>query len=586
MKSFFKIFFASFLALVVFTVIGIFAFRWFITQSVESQRIHVEPATVLVIDLSKPLMEQTMDADVSFPGGQTPSISGLFDVVRAIQFAKKDSAIKGIYIKCAENANGFASSEELRNALIDFKQSKKFVIAYANYISQKSYYVASVADRLYCNPQGMLDWRGFSMVYPFLKGALDKLEVKPEIFYAGQFKSATEPLREKQMTPANRLQSLFFLNELYSMLLLAAADKTGTDTAVLHQYANEYTIRSATDALKNKLIDDVKYDDEVKAEIQSRIGLKSTDKIPFISVADYIKSADWNATNSESKIALIYAQGDIVDGQGKDDEIGGDRYVALLRKARLDKNIKAVVLRINSGGGSSMASEMIWREVTITRKEKPVVVSMGDYAASGGYYIACNADSIFAQPNTLTGSIGVFSIYGDVSGLMVNKLGITFDGVKTSSFADFGNLFRGMTNEEKKIAQANVDSIYAIFKVRVAAGRKMPDTYVDSVAQGRIWSGKQALKLKLVDRLGNIGDAIVCAANMSKLKNYQLKELPAVQSFWDKLLHAKNNKVSISTMLLDEQLDQESTTVLKQVQQVKSWFGQPQARLPFFIEIK
>ncbi len=587
MKSFFKIFFASLLAFIIFIVIGIFSFKWFIDKKIKTKKPIIVSGTVLVIDLSKPLMEQTIDAGISFLEGQTSSINGLFDVVRAIEFAKKDAAVKGIYIKCAENPNGFATSEELRDALIDFKQSKKFVIAYADHITQKAYYVANTADKLYCNPQGMLDWKGFAMEYMFLKGMFNKLEIKPEIFYAGQFKSATEPLREEQMTPANRLQSMSFLNELYSMFLKATVDKTGVDTSILHQYANEYTVRTAIDGLENKLIDGLKYDDEVKTEIQERIGFEKVDKIPFMMMADYIKAIDWNTMDTENKIALIYAQGEIVDGQGNNKEIGGDRYTALLRKVRLDKNVKAVVLRINSGGGSAMASEMIWREITITRKEKPVIISMGDYAASGGYYMACNADSIFADPNTLTGSIGVFSIYGDVTKFMNNKLGITFDGVKTSPSADFGNPFRAMTDMERKIAQADVDNIYRIFKTRVAEGRRIPITYVDSIAQGRIWSGRQALQLKLIDHLGNLHDAITCAANMVKLKNYQLKELPVVQSFWDKILNAKANNPSVNESLLNTtQFNLDNAPILKQLWQVRSWFGKPQTRLPFFVEIK
>ena len=585
MKTFFKIFFASFLALVIFTIIGIFILNRIIDDAVEPEKRIVEAKTVLVIDLSKPLLEQKTESGLSFPEGQTASVNGLFDVVRAIKFAGTDSAVKGIYIKCAANPNGFATSEELRNALIAFKQSKKFLIAYSNTISQQAYYIANTADKLYCHPQGMLDWKGFSMQYTFFKGMLDKLEIKPEIFYAGQFKSATEPYREKQMTPASRLQSMVFLNEMYSMFLLAAANKTGVDTATLHLLADGLLIRKASDAMQYKLIDGLKYDDEVKEEIQAKIGLAKTDKIPFMTVADYIKAVDWKGAKRENKIALIYAEGEIVDGQGEDEEIGGNRYMDLIRKARLDNDIKAVVLRINSGGGSAMASEIIWREVTLTRKEKPVIVSVGDYAASGAYYIACNADSIFAQPNTLTGSIGVFSIYGDITGLMNNKLGITFDGVKTSPYADFGSAFRPMTDKEKQVAQAGVDSIYMIFKTRVSEGRHIPLPYVDSIARGRIWSGRQAIKLKLIDRIGNLQDAIDCAARMAKLKNYQLKELPVTQNFWDKIFNLKDSKPSVKTNLLHAGLGEENALLLKQISTVKSWFGNTQMRLPFFVKV-
>ncbi|MES2776553.1 MAG: signal peptide peptidase SppA [Bacteroidota bacterium] len=583
MRSFLKIFLASFLALVVFTLIGSFIFGWFIEKAIEPDKPIIASKTVLVLDLSKPMMEQTRESGFSFPDGQTPSVNGLFDVIRAIKFASTDESVKGIYIKCANNPNGFATCEELRNALMHFKKAKKFVTAYSNTISQKAYYVANTADKVYCNPAGMLDWKGFSMQYTFFKGMLDKLEIKPDIFYAGQFKSASEPFREKQMTPANRLQSSVFINEMYGIFLQAAATKTGLDTAVLHQLANDFVMQHASDALRYKLVDGLKYDDEVKEEMQAKLGLDKTDKIAFMTMFDYIKAVDLNPGRADDKIALIYAEGEIVDGKGGDGAIGGETYTGILRKARLDSNVKAVVFRINSGGGSAMASEMMWREVTLTRKIKPVIVSMGDYAASGGYYIACNADSIFAQPNTLTGSIGVFSMYANVNGLMNNKLGVTFDGVKTSPSADFGSAFRLMTDKEKGVAQASVDSIYQLFKNRVSEGRKIPLTHVDSIAQGRIWSGTKAIQLKLADRVGGIQDAIDCAFRMARLTSYQLKELPVTQSFWDKIFNSKDNKTSMQTRLINAELGEEHAAILKQVQTVKSWFGTTQTRLPFFV---
>ncbi len=583
MRSFFKFFLATFLALLVFTVIGIIVFGWFLGNAVATEKPTVASKTVLVLDLSKQLMEQSTESGFSLPNGQTAAIDGLYDVVRAIRFAKTDDAVKGIYIKCESNPNGFATSEEIRNALMDFKQSKKFVMAYANSISQKAFYVANVADIVYSHPNGTLDWQGFSMQYTYLKGMLDKLEIQPEIFYAGQFKSATEPLREKQMTPANRLQALAFLNEMYGMFLQTAFNKSGTDTATLHRAANDFVIHSAADALQYKLIDGLKYDDQVKEEIQTKTGLEKTDKIPFISMADYMKAIDWSSQQSDQIIALIFAQGEITEGKGNDGEIGGDTYLSLLQKARLDSNIKAVVFRINSGGGSSMASDIMWREVSLIKKVKPIIVSMGDYAASGGYYIACQADSIFAQPNTLTGSIGVFSVYGNIAGLMNNKLGITFDGVKTSPSADFGSPFRPMSMKEKQVAQAGVDSTYSMFKNRVAEGRKIPLGILDSIAQGRIWSGRQAMQLHLIDRIGNLQNAIDCAARMARVANYELKELPIIESFWDKIFKANDKKPLVQTNLINNSLGEENAAVVQQIQIIKSWFGTTQMRLPFFV---
>ena len=585
MKSFFKIFFATLFALVVFTGIVFWLSKSFVDKAIEPEKPVRQDNTILVFDLSKPIMEQTTEAGIPMPQSNNTAMNGLFDVVRAIKFAKTDVKVKGLYLKCSGNPNGFATSEELRNALIDFKQSKKFVFAYANEISQKAFYVANVADKLYCNPQGMLDWKGFSMQQTYFKGLLEKLEIQPEIFYAGQFKSATEPFREKQMTPANRLQSTIFLNELYGMFLQSATQKSGMDTGSLHALSNNYAVRSAYDALRYKLVDGLKYDDEVKDEMQAKAGIAKGEDIPLMPMADYIKAIDWSSSSKLNKIAVIYAQGDIVDGKGEDNEIGGDKFMELLRKARLDSSIKAVVLRINSGGGSAMASEQIWREVTLIRKAKPVIVSMGDYAASGGYYIACNADSIFAQPNTLTGSIGVFSLYGNVSGLMTNKLGITFDGVKTSPMADFPNTFRPMTELERNVAQSGVDSIYLTFKTRVSQGRHIPINVVDSIAQGRIWSGRQGLQIKLVDKIGGIQDAIDCAARMAKLQAYSLYEWPQVPSFWQKIFKSKDN-TAIGEAMVQQEIGEVHLKYLQQMKQIKSWFGAPQTRLPFFMDIR
>ena len=586
MRAFFKILFASLLALVIFSVVVFFVMGWIAGKAVESDKPEIESKTVLVLDLSKQLMEQSVSQGLSFPDGQTAAVNGLYDVVRAIKAAKTDSAVKGIYVKCGGNPNAFATGEELRNALLDFKTSKKFIIAYGNNISQNDFYVASAAEKLYGHPQGEFEWKGFGMSYIYLKGLLDMLGVKPEIFYAGQFKSATEPLREKQMTPANRLQSMAFLNDLYGHFLKVAAARTGSDTASLHALANAFEVQNTLDAVQYKLIDAVKYDDEVKQEIAQHSGAESIDKIHFMSLADYITASE-DAPGAAEKIAIIYAQGDIVDGKGSSANIGGDTYMGLLRKARLDKNIKAVVLRINSGGGSGQASDIIWREVALTRKEKPVVVSMGDYAASGGYYIACNADSIFAQPNTLTGSIGVFRIYGNISTMLSTKLGITSDGVKTSPSADFGNPLRPMTDKEKLAAQKEVDMFYQTFKTKVAEGRKLPLTVVDSLAQGRVWSGKQALQLKLVDRLGNIQDAVDCAAGLAKLKTYGITELPAVQSFWEKILKTTEpQKAAGESAVIQKALGTEMAEAVNHLQTVKSWIGVPQARLPFLPTVK
>ena len=472
MKSFFKIFFASFLAMIIFTVIGVIILFAIIAGISSSDKPNVGTKGVLMLDLTKQYKEQQEENPFNnITGNADENVPGLYDVVRLIAYAKKDSAIKGIYIKCDDNANGFAASEELRTALIDFKQSRKFVIAYGDVISQKAYYVANVADRVYCNPQGTVEWKGLSTTIMFLKGTLEKMEIEPQIFYAGKFKSATEPLRAYQMSEPNKLQTSVYLGDLYSHMLMAAAEKSKMDTTQLHTLANTGAVQTASQAAQYHLIDGVKYDDEVKDEIISHTKSDPSGKINFVSLGKYAKAVDFKDGNG-SKVAVIFAEGEIVDGKGSDEQIGSDRFRNLLRKARLDKDIKAIVLRVNSPGGSALASDQIWREITLAKKVKPVVVSFGDVAASGGYYISCNADSIFAQPTTITGSIGVFGIIPNMKKFFNNKLGITFDGVKTGPFADLPAASRPLNGVEKVFVQNMIDTIYTTFKNRVAEGTK------------------------------------------------------------------------------------------------------------------
>ncbi|HLL44732.1 MAG TPA: S49 family peptidase, partial [Segetibacter sp.] len=380
MRSFLKIFFASFLALVFFVLIGVLIMFGIVASMMSDNKPYIGGKGVLVVDLTKEYKEQKSDNPIStLRGNPDDNVPGLYDVVRMIAYAKKDSAIKGIYIKSDDNANGFAASEELRNALADFKKSRKFVIAFGDVISQKAYYVASVADKLYCNPKGMVDWRGLESTLLFLKGALEKLEIEPQIFYAGKFKSATEPLRAYQMTEPNRIQTSVYLNDLYSRLLLSAAEKSKLDTARLHQLANTAAVQTASDAVTYKLIDGTKYDDEVKNEIIKNIKIDAADKINFITLGRYAKAVDFTP-NGGDRIAIIYAEGQITNGKGQEGTIGSDEYKNLIRKARLDKNIKAIVFRVNSPGGDALASEEIWREISIAKKAKPVVVSFGDVA--------------------------------------------------------------------------------------------------------------------------------------------------------------------------------------------------------------
>ena len=586
MKSFLKTFFASFLALIIFSVLVVIIGFWILSSVLQPDKPNIGSKGVLVLDLTKTYDEQEKNNPIaSLTGDETANNPGLYDVVRMLHYAKSDSSIKGLYIKGGYNANGFASSEELRKAVLDFKESKKFVIAYGETMDQKSYYVSTAADKIYCHPQGGIDWDGFSITFLFMKGLLDKLGIEPQVFYAGKFKSATEPFRFTKMSDPNRLQTTDMLNDLYATFLQATSEARNIDTATLHELSNTGAIRTANDALSNKLIDGLKYDDEVKDELINKIGIKDKDKINFVSLSKYASAANYKSTKGNDEIAIIYAAGDIVGGKGEDGQIGSDKFIDLIRKARLNDDIKAIVFRVNSPGGSSLASDAIWREITLAKKVKPVVVSMGDYAASGGYYISCNADSVFADAATITGSIGVFSLLPNMQHLFNDKLGITFDGVKTAPYADMGGTNRPLTDVEKRFLQSSVDSIYDTFKHRVSEGRKADINFVDSIAQGHVYTGERAISLKLVDKTGTLQDAIDCAARMAKTESYWLKEYPEKKSFWEELTSTSSYTESASEKTIKNKIGKDQYDMLQQIEKIKEIIKTPQSRLPFDISI-
>lgn len=579
MRTFFKIFFASLLALFIFSLICFFLLVGAISGITSKEKVKLADKSVLVLDLGQHFNEQLQNNLLSELTNSEENAPGLYDVLRMIKHAKEDKHIAGIYITGNGNANGFASSNEIRLAIKDFKESKKFVVAYADVLTQGVYFVSAQADKLYVNPTGAVDWSGFNVGLAFLKGTLDKLEIQPQIFYAGKFKSATEPFRTDKMTPENKLQTSAWLGDLYNYFLIKTADERKIDTATLHALANNASIQTPQDALRYKLIDGLKYDDEIKDEIKKRLGIEKYDKLNFVSLSKYADAADYKE-NGKDKIAVIYAEGNIVDGNGDNDNIGDDKYRKIIRRARLDKSIRAIVLRINSGGGSALASENIWRELALAKKDKPVVVSFGDVAASGGYYIAAGADSIFANPNTITGSIGVFALLPNMQNFFKNKLGVTFDGVKTAQYADAGAVYRPLTETEKKFFQNSVDRIYTQFKQRVAEGRKRDTAYIDSIAQGRVWSGDAALHIGLVDKIGNMQDAVNCAARMAKIKTYRLREYPETSSWLDRLLN-KSSSINDASSKIKEQVGEENYRVFKELVRIKQICGSAQARLPF-----
>ena len=580
MKSFFKTFFAALLALIIFSFLGFFILIGIAAAFSTDEKVAIAQNSVLVIDASETFLEQSKNDPFSElmnkKNGKQPSLS---ELIGLLNYAKKDSSIKGIYIKCAENPNGYAATEEIRKALIDFKKSNKFIVAYAETISQKGYMMANVADQIYTHPQGGMEWSGFNYETMFLKGLIDKLEIEPQIFYAGKFKSATEPFRYTQMSEANKLQTGIWLNSIYSNFIQGAAEMRKLNADSIKAFANEGKVQNAKDALRYKLVDGLIYDDQLKKIISKKLRLVDETKISFVSINNYAESIALRGTGS-GKIAVIFADGDVVMGKGQNEAIASDDYRALIQKIRNDKSIDAVVLRVNSPGGSALASDIIWREIDLLKKEKPVVVSMGDVAASGGYYIACGADSIFADANTITGSIGVFSVIPNAEKFLKNKVGITFDRVKTGQYADAPSATRALTITEQRFLQAGVDSIYFTFTSRVATGRQKSVAYIDSIAQGRVWTGADAIKVGLVDKIGTLNDALASAAKMAKLKGYSIKSYPESRSFIEEFFEGYKNEVK--TKAIQQEIGIEQWQVLQQLKSIKQIMGQPQARLPIF----
>jgi len=590
MKQFFKFVLATIVGVVLITVILVLVVIGIISASGD-KTIEVEPNSVLHMAFTNPITERTPNnplAGLSFLGLDKDKSTGLNDILANIKKAKADANIKGIFLDESYMVSGQATTEEIRNALIDFKKSGKFIVAYSEIYTQGFYYLASVADKVYMNPKGIFELKGFNSEVTFLKGALDKLGIEVQIIKVGTFKSAVEPLFLTKMSDANRLQVTSYLGSLYDHFLTGISKSRGINKDSLFNYANNGLVQLPEDAVKLKLIDGLKYKDEILDDLKTRTGTLSKNDLNSIELADYTKSTSDNdnkdeATSSKNRIAVVYASGEISGGEGDDNTIGSERISKALRKVRLDNKVKAVVLRVNSPGGSSLASDVIWREVMLTKKVKPIIVSMGDLAASGGYYISCAADSIIAQPNTITGSIGIFAILPNMQKLFNDKLGVTFDGVKTGKYADLGDISRPLTPDEKLILQNNVNRGYEDFTKAVAEGRHKTQAYINSIGQGRVWTGEQALKNGLVDRLGNINDAIASAAKKANIKNYSLVAYPEQKSFFNQL--SGDVTAEARTRILQSELG-DNYKIYEQIKGVTQMMRTPQARMPYSIEIK
>lgn len=520
------------------------------------------------------------------------SILGLNDIIRCIEKAKKDPNIKGIKLEMEGLMAGQVTTTAIRRAIEDFKTSGKFVVSYAIAYTQKDYYLASVADKIYVHPNGMVDFRGYGSQITFFKNMLDKLEIKPQIFYAGQFKSATEPYRLDKMSEPNRMQVREYINGLYDVFLENVSKSRNIPTADLRSYANNLMIRYSDDAVKYRLVDAKGYRDEVLTDIKQRLGQGEKDKTSYIDLDDYYKAEvkGKGGKTHKDKIAVVYAEGTINMGDGKAGEIGGDAYSSMIRKIRQDNDVKAIVLRINSGGGSSLASEDIWRELQLAKQAgKKIVVSMGNVAASGGYYIATPADSIYAEPNTITGSIGVFGIAPSFQNLLKNKIGITFDTVRTGRYSTGFGVTYDLNAEEQKFLQDNVERIYDNFLTVVSEGRKMNREQVHAIAQGRVWTGKKAHEIGLVDRLGTLEDAIACAGRMAGVSEYKIKEYPLskepFEQFMEDILGKKDDNSSVMKTQFMRKEFGGLYPYIEQIQSLQNISG-IQMRMPYWIEIQ
>lgn len=573
---------------IVMGVIGMMSIIGMIASGNAAQ--NVEKNSVFVLNLSGTISEQGSENPLSMFTGDNSLNSGLNDILSAIKKAKANDDIKGIYIEAGALMTNYATLQEIRNALADFHKSGKWIVAYGDFYTQGAYYVASVADKVYINPKGAIDWHGIGAQTMFYKDFMAKFGVKWEVVKVGTFKSATETFTEEKMSDANRLQTKTFIDGTWRNVCDAVSKSRGISVDSLNSYADSYLALQSTETLvKAKMVDGMMYGDQVKDAVKKMMKLEKDDDISQLTLNDMLNVKDGKVEGSE--IAVYYAEGDIVQDPKAATMFGNNNYIASrkvckdLEDLMNDDDVKAVVVRINSGGGDAYASEQMWHQMSELRKVKPVVVSMGDYAASGAYYMSAPASWIVAQPNTLTGSIGIFAVIPDLSGLVTTKLGVRFDEVKTNRNSNFGNLMaRPFNAEEKAMLQASVNRGYSLFRQRVAEGRRLPVESVEKIAQGRVWLATDALNIKLVDQLGGIDDAVKKAAQLAKLKDYYTSDYPAAASWMDAML----NSMSSSGTYLDEQLRQtlgdfyQPFTMLRSIDKREAI----QARIPYAISIK
>lgn len=551
------------------------------------ETVTVKNNSVIELDLSKVNLDYAGKTNYKDFNYFEAHHNGVTDILNAIDAAKTDDKIEGISILNNQSQLGLAQSKAVRDKLEDFKKSGKFVYAYANSYSQKEYYINSVADQVYLNPMGEVDLKGLSAEILYMKDLQEKTGVKMEVIRHGKYKSAVEPFLAQEMSPENREQMTVLLNSVWNTIVVDIAKSRKLSIAQLNAIANTLGARTPELALANKLVDKVAYEDEYHDMIKAKLKVDKKEKYDIVSITDYAKKTASTVEDYSKNdiIAVIYAQGEIAGGEGDVNVIGEGSIKRSLQEAREDDDVKAIVLRVNSPGGSALTSELIWREIEITKKTKPVVVSMGNYAASGGYYISANADRIFAEPNTITGSIGVFGMLPNMNQLGKN-IGINAEQVKTHENASGYSVFEPMDENFKGFVLESIEKTYATFLKRVADGRKMTTEQVDAIAQGRVWTGVDAHKLGLVDEIGGLDAAIKYAAKLGKTTSYRTENFPEYEKSFEDLLANFTGMAMFKTkeQLLKEQLGEEGFQMLEQIKRVKSRKG-IQAMMPYELEI-
>jgi len=587
MKQFLKFTLATIVGIFIASLLGIFISFGIIGAIAGSadKATTLKPNSIYQIDLEGNLIDRSQEDPLSGAfahalGKPSENTIGLDDVLANIEKAKKDDNIVGIYLKGGSLSGGVASIKEIRNALIDFKKSGKFIVAYADNYSQRMYYLASVADKILINPQGMLELKGLSAQTMFFKNTLDKLGIEMQVVKVGTFKSAVEPYVNTKMSDANRLQVNVFMGSIWNNILKEISASRKIPVVKLNSYADEMMTFQPTEKSKQYgLVDGLVYIEQVDSVLKKYVkNLKKGDDLTFVKQEAMTKVPD-TAKYDKSKVALIYAVGEITDTEG--DGIVSRDLVKTINDVEKDSAVKAVVFRISSPGGSAYGSEQIWHALSVLKAKKPLIVSMGDYAASGGYYIACGADKIVAQPTTITGSIGIFGVIPNIKGLD-DKIGITYDGVKTNKMSDAISINRPFTPEERDLMQSYVNRGYELFVKRCADGRKMKIEQIKAIAEGRVWTGEDALKIGLVDKIGGLNDAIKLAVEKAKLKSYNIKEYPEKEDFMTKLM--KNFGKDVETRIAKIQLG-EQYNLFKQVKNLDKING-IQARLPYDLNIR